>query len=262
MRCPMVKVAVTGAAGRMGRTILSVCSEDPEVEVVGAVEAPGSPAVGSQVAGVTVTDSMEEAFSQAQVVIDFTVPEATVKALEVCRERGIAMVIGTTGLSPQQKEEVEEASRTIPIVFSPNMSVGVNLLFRLAQQVAKVLGEDYDVEIVEVHHRFKKDAPSGTALRLAEVIAEALGRDLDQCMTTGRRGNVGERNPKEIGVFAVRAGDVVGEHTVIFGGLGERIELVHRAHSRETFARGAVRAAKWVADKGPGLYTMWDVLGL
>ena len=258
----MVKVAVSGAAGRMGKAILSVCASDADVEVVGALEAKGHEAVGSFIEGIKVSDSIEDVLADAEVLIDFTHPDATLEALDACVEKGVAMVIGTTGFSDGQKSRIEEASRKIPIVFSPNMSVGVNLLFKLVQQVASVLGDDYDVEIVEVHHRFKKDAPSGTALRLAEMAAEGLGRDLEECMVCGREGMVGERPSSQIGVFAVRAGDVVGEHTVIFGGLGERIELVHRAHSRETFARGAVRAAKWVVDKSPGLYSMWDVLGL
>ncbi len=258
----MVKVVVLGAAGRMGRAILSVCHQDGEVEIVGAVEAKGSSAVGETVFGVEVVDNLSKVVDKADVVIDFTLPEATLSNLEVCVGARKACVIGTTGLTKQQLAKVEEAAKRIPIVFSPNMSVGVNLLFKLVYDVAKVLGDDYDVEIVEVHHRFKKDAPSGTALRLAERIAEALGRDLEECMVTGRRGMVGERKGAEIGVFAVRAGDVVGEHTVVFGGLGERIELVHKAHSRETFARGAVRAAKWIKGKSAGLYSMWDVLGI
>ncbi|BAT71859.1 dihydrodipicolinate reductase [Thermosulfidibacter takaii ABI70S6] len=258
----MIKVVVTGAAGRMGRTILSVCFQDKEVEVVGALEAPGHQAVGTLVEGVQVTDNVQEALEGADVVIDFTVPQATLKLLDVCEEHKVAMVVGTTGFTREQEQRLKEASSIIPIVFSPNMSVGVNLLFKLVYEVAKILGEDFDVEIVEVHHRFKKDAPSGTALKLAEMAAKALGRDLEQDMVAGRRGIVGERKDNEIGVFAVRAGDVVGEHTVIFGGLGERIELVHKAHSRETFARGAVRAAKWVKDKPAGLYSMWDVLGI
>ncbi len=258
----MVRVVVTGAGGRMGSTILSVCEADEEVEVLYAVEVKGHPLVGEKVAGVEVTDDIEKALKGADVLIDFTQPEATVEAVKACLSQKVAMVIGTTGLLEEQRRVIEDASGTIPIVFSPNMSVGVNLLFKLVYEVAKVLGEDYDVEIVEVHHRFKKDAPSGTALRLAEKIAEALNRDLKECMVTGRQGIVGERKRPEIGVLAVRAGDVVGEHTVIFGGLGERVELVHKAHSRETFARGAVRAAKWVKDKAPGLYSMWDVLGI
>ena len=258
----MVNVVVMGAAGRMGRAILSVCASDDEVRVVGAVEAPDNSAVGSEIEGVKVTSDLSSVIKEADVVIDFTHPEATLKALEVCRGEGVGMVIGTTGFKEEGRKAIEEASISIPIVFSPNMSVGVNLLFKLVYEVAKVLGDGYDVEIVEVHHRFKKDAPSGTALKLAQMVADALGRDLDRDMVSGRKGMVGERGSSEIGVFAVRAGDVVGEHTVIFGGLGERLELVHKAHSRETFARGAVRAAKWLKGKEPGLYTMWDVLGI
>ncbi len=258
----MVRVVVLGASGRMGRTILSVASDEDGIEVVGAVEAQGHPAVGGLIEGVRVVDSLKDVIPNADVVIDFTTPSCTLDALSVCRERGVAMVIGTTGFDEKGISAIEDAASSIPIVFSPNMSVGVNLLFKLVYEVARVLGDDYDVEIVEIHHRFKKDAPSGTALRLAERVATALGRKLKDCAVYGREGFVGERRPHEIGIMAVRAGDVVGEHTVVFGGLGERIELVHRAHSRETFARGALRAAKWVKDRPVGLYSMWDVLGI
>jgi 4-hydroxy-tetrahydrodipicolinate reductase len=196
------------------------------------------------------------------VIIDFTDPDATLRHVEVAAEYGKAMVIGTTGMNSAQQEELEKASRKIPIVFAPNTSVGVNLLFKVLADVAATLGDAYDVEIVEIHHRYKKDAPSGTARKMGEVVASALGRDPDEAIVSGRSGMVGERTEKEIGIFSLRGGDVVGEHTVTFAGLGERIEFTHRAHSRDTFARGAVRAAMWISGRVPGLYDMTDVLGL
>lgn len=266
----MIGVVVTGVAGRMGSTLARLVEEDPDLYLVGATEAPDHPWVGQELKallgvgeGVEVAPSLEAALSeQAQVVIDFTQPQATLSHLETAVEHGIPMVIGTTGLSGDDLEKARSMASRIPCVWAPNMSVGVNLLFKLVGEVARILGEDYDVEIVEIHHRFKKDAPSGTAVRLAESVAQALDRDLDEVGVYGRHGLVGERKREEIGVMALRAGDVVGEHTVIFGTQGERVELTHRAHSRETFARGALRAAKWVVDKGPGLYDMAQVLGL
>ena len=267
----MARVVVCGAMGRMGRAILSVLSERPFGLVLsGAVEAKGHPllgrdafeAAGAGKAGVEVTDDFPKAIASADVGIDFTHAASSVEHARQAAEAGKALVIGSTGLTPEQRAAVGDAAKRIPCVLSPNMSVGVNLMFRVAADVAKVLGDDYDVEIVEVHHRFKKDAPSGTAVKLADAVAEALGREMKDAGVYGRQGIVGERGRKEIGVFAVRAGDVVGEHTLVFGGIGERFEITHRAHSRETFARGAVRAAAWVAGKPDGLYDMSSVLGL
>lgn len=264
----MVALGINGVLGRMGLTILKVASEDKEVKVVNVVEHPENPNIGKSLKEITgfnidltITDSFLKG-KRPEVIVDFTTPEATISAIDFALKENIPVVIGTTGFDEEKLEKIKQAGKKIPIVFSPNMSIGVNLLFKLVEIVSKTLGNDFDVEIVEVHHRFKKDAPSGTALKLAEIIANSLNRNLSESMITGRQGIIGERSKKEIGIMSIRAGDVVGEHTVIFGGLGERIELTHRAHSRETFARGAIRAAKWIVDKEPGLYSMFDVLGL
>ena len=267
----MPGVAVCGAMGRMGRAILAVLKERPYgLVLAGAVEAPGHPllgqdafeAAGAGKAGVPVTDDLAAALAGADVAIDFTGPEGSARNAETAAAGGKAIVIGSTGLSPGQSARILAAASRIAVVQSPNMSVGVNLMFKVAADVARVLGEEYDVEIVETHHRFKKDAPSGTAVKLADAVAAALGRNMEEVGMYGRRGMVGERPRKEIGVFAVRAGDVVGEHTLVFGGIGERLEITHRAHSRDTFARGAVRAAAWVSGKPAGLYDMAAVLGI
>jgi len=264
-------VAVCGAMGRMGRAILAVLKERPYgLVLAGAVEAPGHPllgqdafeAAGAGKAGVPVTDDLAAALAGADVAIDFTGPEGSARNAETAAAAGKAIVIGSTGLSPGQSARIRAAASRVAVVQSPNMSVGVNLMFKVAADVARVLGEEYDVEIVETHHRFKKDAPSGTAVKLADAVAAALGRNMEEVGMYGRRGMVGERPRKEIGVFAVRAGDVVGEHTLVFGGIGERLEITHRAHSRDTFARGAVRAAAWVSGKPAGLYDMAAVLGI
>jgi 4-hydroxy-tetrahydrodipicolinate reductase len=267
----MAKVVVCGAMGRMGRAILSVLKEKPYgLELSAAVESPGNPLIGVDAfeaagigkAGVPVTSDFAAAIAAGDVAIDFTSAASSVVHARIAGAAGKSIVIGSTGFTPEQKAAVAEVAKAAPVVLSPNMSVGVNLMFKVAADVARVLGDDYDVEIVEVHHRFKKDAPSGTAVRLAEAVAEALGRDMKDVGVYGREGMVGERNPKEIGVLAVRAGDVVGEHTITFGGIGERFEITHRAHSRDTFARGAVRAAGWLVRKPAGLYDMHAVLGV
>jgi 4-hydroxy-tetrahydrodipicolinate reductase len=266
----MIKALVAGAGGRMGGRIIASLEDQEGIALAGAFEKRGHSAVG-QDAGVTagvgsrgipVVERLETIIAGGDVVIDFTDPEASLRHVEIAAENGKAMVVGTTGMSAGQQQELERAARKIPIVFAPNTSVGVNLLFKVLADVAPILGDAYDVEIFESHHRFKKDAPSGTARKMAEVVAEALGRDLDEVVLYGRSGMVGERKKNEIGVFSMRGGDIVGEHTVVFAGLGDRIEFTHRAHSRDTFARGAVRAALWVAGRVPGLYDMMDVLGL
>jgi 4-hydroxy-tetrahydrodipicolinate reductase len=256
-------IGVPGAAGRMGRMIAQVIGETPGVQLVAATERPESPALGEEIApGVKIESDLDAALERAQVLIDFTTPAATTITVARAAARKVAMVIGTTGASPEELKAIWKAASSIPIVMSANMSLGVNVLFGLLDQAARALGDGYDVEIVELHHRQKKDAPSGTALAMAKVLAEALGRDLSQDARYGREGNVGARTPKEIGVLAVRGGDIVGEHTAYFCGLGERLEISHKASSRETFARGAVRAAQWVRGREPGLYDMQDVLGL
>ncbi len=267
---PRVRIAVPGAAGKMGQMILKVIAETPSTELVAAVERPGSPHLGQDAGlvaglgelGVPIRAELEEALGNADVIIDFTAPAATAWTVSRAAERDVAVVIGTTGLGEAEKRAVWQASERIPIVLSANMSLGVNVLFGLLAAAARALGDAYDVEIVELHHRQKKDAPSGTALAMASVVAEALERDLTKVARYGREGQVGARTPEEIGILAVRGGDIVGEHTAYFCGLGERLEITHRASSRETFARGAVRAAEWLRDRDPGLYDMQDVLGL
>jgi len=260
----MIKVAVLGAEGRMGKLIANLVLEDKDLKLVGVTEKPDSNVIGKDfVEGVKFYSSIKEIPEKPDVVIDFTTPSATISLLEEAKDLNVALVIGTTGFKEEEKKKIEEAAKSIPIVFSPNMSLGVNLLFKLVAEVTKALKDKgYDIEIFEIHHRFKKDAPSGTAMRLAEIIAENLGKDLEEIAVYGRKGIVGERKQEELGVFAARMGDVVGDHTVFFATLGERLELTHRATSRETFARGAIVAAKWVVDKEPGLYNMFDVLGI
>ena len=265
-----VRIAVPGAAGKMGKMILKVISETPAAELVAAVERPGSTMLGKDAGlvaglgelGVTIRSELDEALASADVIIDFTAPAATAWTVSRAAEHEVGVVIGTTGLGEAEKRAVWQASERIPIVLSANMSLGVNVLFGLIAQAARALGNDYDVEIVELHHRQKKDAPSGPALAMASVLAEALERDLGKVARDGREGQVGARGSDEIGVLAVRGGDIVGEHTAYFCGMGERLEITHRASSRETFARGAVRAAEGLRDRDPGLSDMQDVLGL
>jgi len=266
----MTKVIVAGAAGRMGGLIMRAVLDSPELTLAGAFERPGHPETGRDAGlaaglgetGLQLADSLDAVLDAGDVVIDFTAPVATLANLEKAARSGKAMVIGTTGLSPEQVDRLGELAAGTRVVFAPNMSVGVNLLFRIVGDVARILGPGFDLEIVEAHHRLKKDAPSGTAMKLAEVLARATGRNLKDCAVYGREGMVGQRRDDEIAVLAVRAGDIVGDHTVTFGGIGERIEITHRAHSRETFARGAARAAGWIVSQAPGLYDMQDVLGL
>lgn len=266
----MIRIIVAGAAGRMGGRIIHMVQEDPDVALAGAFERPGHPAVGKDAGevaglgtlGVPVAGSVREVIEDGDVLIDFTSPESTLENLREAGPKGRSVVIGTTGIAGRDLEEVRSLAAGIRCVMAPNMSVGVNLMFRIAAEMARVLGDDYDMEILETHHRFKKDAPSGTALRLAKGLAEAVGRDLDKAGVYARKGMIGERTREEIGIQTWRAGDITGEHTVMFGGVGERLELTHRAHNRDNFARGAVRAARWVVDRPVGFYDMQDVLGL
>jgi len=266
----MTKVLIAGAAGRMGRRIACMVNEHPDLEIAGGFERPDNPAVGRDIGevagfgacGVRVAGSLDEIIDRGEVIIDFTFHEATMRMARTAAAGKTAMVIGTTGLSAENLAELKELSAAFPCVQAPNMAVGVNVLFKVAAKVASVLGDDYDIEIVEAHHRMKKDAPSGTALKLGEVVAEAVNRKLDEVGVYARHGIIGERTDKEIGIQTIRAGDIVGEHTVYFAGSGERIEITHRAHSRDNFARGAAVAAAWVVKQPNGMYTMFDVLGL
>jgi 4-hydroxy-tetrahydrodipicolinate reductase len=270
MKEKAIQVIVTGAGGRMGGRIISLLRESSALMLVGAVERPDHPALGrdaGEVAGcgrlhVPVTDQIEKVLEEARVIIDFSTPPATLDYLRIASEKKCAMVIGTTGLSQAEVDRISASAKKIPCVFSPNMSVGVNLMFRLIADLAKKTGADYDLEIIEAHHRHKKDAPSGTAVKLAQILANALGLNLSEVAVYARHGITGERKPNTIGIQSIRAGDIIGEHTVIFGGLGERLEIKHAAQSRDTFARGAIKAAEWVIRQKPGLYDMMDVLGL
>ena len=264
----MTRVAITGAAGRMGRCLVEACHNTPGLSLTVAVERPGSSAIGTdagELAGVgrmggPISDKLTaDAFD---VLVDFTRPEVTLSNLAVCHPARKRMVIGTTGFTPEQRNTLIDASAEMAMVVAPNMSVGVNLCFKLLETAAKVLGDEVDIEIIEAHHRHKEDAPSGTALRMGEVVAGALGRDLKTHAVYGREGHTGERDRKTIGFATIRAGDIVGDHTVMFAGMGERIEISHKASSRMTFANGAMRAAAWVVGQDRGLFDMQDVLGL
>lgn len=265
----MIRICIAGAAGRMGRRILEVAANERDIEVGSAFDLPEREGEEIRYGGeqgevlvVTLASSAATAAVAADVLIDFSVAEACVANVEAAAKAAKPAVIGTTGLSPQQQERLANCARSVPVVLAPNMSVGVNLLFRLTEQVAKVLGLDYNVEITEIHHNQKKDSPSGTAVRLAERAADALGLSYRENVVHGRHGLVGARPRGEIGVHAIRGGDVAGEHTVAFIGQGERLELTHRAHNRDNFARGALIAARFVVSAEPGLYDMQDVLGL
>lgn len=266
----MLRIAVAGAAGRMGKTLLQAIQQTDGLKLCVASEHAQSPVIGRDAGelagiganGVGIIADLARVTEAFDVLIDFTRPEASIANLEVCRRSGRSAVIGTTGLSQEQRQAILEAGRQIPVVFAPNMSVGVNLCFRLLQIAAQVMGEEADIEIIEAHHRHKADAPSGTALRMGEVVAKALGRDLASCAVYGRQGLTGERDRRAIGFATIRAGDVVGEHSVWFATEGERVEISHKASSRMTFARGAVRAALWLQGREPGCYDMQDVLGL
>lgn len=264
-----VRIALAGASGRMGLMLVETVLASSGTTLVAALDRPEAPGVGQDAgqplgkrAGVPVTANLEAALAQADVLIDFTRPEGTLAHLAVCRALGVRMVVGTTGFDDAGKAALRDAACDIGIVFAANMSVGVNLSFKLLEIAAKVLATGYDIEIVEAHHRHKVDAPSGTALAMGEVVAQALGRDLKACAVYGREGTTGERDPSTIGFATVRGGDVVGDHTVMFLGTGERVEITHKASTRTTFAQGAVRAARWLGQQPAGMYDMQDVLGL
>jgi len=266
----MVKIAVAGAAGRMGSRITALSKEYEGLQLTGAFEKKGHKDIGKDIGtvvgigntGVTLVDSLESIIDSVDLIIDFTTISSTKENIKLTSSKGKAMVIGTTGFSKDDLKEISELTKKIPCVMASNMSMGVNLLLKILQDIARVLGDDYDIEIIEAHHRLKKDAPSGTALKMAQVIADAVNRNLDEVAVYARKGFMGERTKKEIGIQTIRAGDIVGEHTVIFGGLGERVEITHKASSRDTFARGALKAALWLSGKPAGLYDMQDVLGL
>jgi 4-hydroxy-tetrahydrodipicolinate reductase len=266
----MIRAIVTGAAGRMGGRIISLLCETNGIELTAAVERKGHPLIGRDVGdglglgrtGVLVSDDLAVAAEQGDVIIDFTSHDVSANHLEIAAAKGTAIVIGSTGATVDELKRVKELAGSLRCVMAPNMSVGVNVLFKVLAEVAAVLGKDYDVELVEAHHHLKKDAPSGTALKMAQVIAESLGRDLEKVGVYSRKGLIGERTKEEIGIQTVRAGDIIGDHTVIFGGMGERLEFIHRAHSRDNFACGAIRAALWIISQPNGVYDMQDVLGL
>jgi 4-hydroxy-tetrahydrodipicolinate reductase len=264
-----LKIAVAGASGRMGRMLVEAIAAAPDAQLTGALDVAGSPGLGSdagafsgQLTGVPIAAELAQGLAQAQFLIDFTRPEGTLKHLAYCAEHGIKMIIGTTGFDDAGKEAIRAAAQKTAIMFAPNMSVGVNVTLKLLEMAARSLSEGYDIEIVEAHHRHKVDAPSGTALKMGEVIADALGRDLSQCAVYGREGVTGERDPSTIGFATIRGGDIVGDHTVLFAGIGERIEISHKSSSRSTYAQGALRAARFLAGKSTGLYDMQDVLAL
>lgn len=256
-----MRVAIAGAGGRMGRALIEALQAERDLTLAAALDAAGSPAIGRAAGRTTIVADLGS-LAGADVLIDFTRPEGTMAHLEACLAQRRALVIGTTGFSDAQKARIAEGARRIAIAWSPNFAIGVNVVFRLAQTAARALGDAYDVEIVEAHHRHKVDAPSGTALRLGELVAGALGRNLGEVATHGRAGDTGERPAKAIGFHAIRGGDIVGEHTVIFAGAGERVEITVRSQSRQTYAAGALRAARWLGGRAPGLYDMFDVLGL
>ena len=264
-----MKIAIAGSAGRMGRTLIEAVLKDGEMKLAAALEQTDSPFLGKDAGelvgtpcALAITADFEAALAGADCLIDFTRPAGTLAHMVTCRRLGVAMVIGTTGMEVEHKRLIQEASRDIPIVFAPNMAVGVNLVFKLLDTAARVLSQGYDIEVIEAHHRHKVDAPSGTALRMGEVVAGALGRDLSKCAVYGREGVTGERDPSTIGFATVRGGDIVGDHTVLFAGTGERIEITHKAASRMPYALGSLRAAQFLSGRENGLYDMQDVLGL
>ncbi|MDN5849102.1 MAG: 4-hydroxy-tetrahydrodipicolinate reductase [Nitrococcus sp.] len=266
----MIKIGISGSAGRMGRTLIAAVVQNPQTEITAAIERQGSRWIGTDAGdlagigslGVCLVDDPRAAVTRCDVLIDFSLPVATMANVAICREAGKPIVIGTTGLNDADRRELTRAAQVLPVVLAPNFSAGVNLAFKLIELAAQVLGDEFDIEVIEAHHRHKVDAPSGTALRMGEILASALGRDLGSCAVHSREGHTGERASKSIGFATVRGGDIVGEHTVLYAGLGERLEITHRASSRMTFASGAIRAAVWLVQQEAGLYDMQDVLGL
>ncbi|MBI3532074.1 MAG: 4-hydroxy-tetrahydrodipicolinate reductase [Burkholderiales bacterium] len=263
------KIAIAGASGRMGRMLIEAVQAADDCVLAGALDVAASPAIGNDATAflghasdVAITADLKTGLQNARTLIDFTRPEGTMAHLKVCRELGVNMVIGTTGFSEAQKAEITAASQDIAIMLSPNMSVGVNVTLKLLEMAAKALSTGYDIEVIEAHHRHKVDAPSGTALKMGEVIAGALGRDLKDCAVYAREGVTGERDPSSIGFATIRGGDIVGDHTVLFAGIGERIEITHKSSSRVTYAQGSLRAVRFLAGRKTGLYDMFDVLGL
>ena len=264
-----ISVAIAGASGRMGQMLVEALRADSAFALTGALDIASSPAMGQDAGayagkstGVIITADLHAGLQHSQVLIDFTRPEGTMAHLQACRALGVGMVIGTTGFSEAQKAEIVEAAQTSPIMMAPNMSVGVNVTLKLLEMAAKALSTGYDIEIIEAHHRHKVDAPSGTALKMGEVIASALGRDLKDCAVYAREGVTGERDPSSIGFATIRGGDIVGDHTVLFAGTGERIEISHKSSSRATYAQGSLRAVRFLAGQKNGLFDMFDVLGL
>lgn len=264
-----IRCAIAGAGGRMGRMLIEAVLKAPDAELAATFDMPDSPFIGKDAGepigmpcGVMIGADAEAALKNADCLIDFTRPEGTLQHLEICRRHGVHAVVGTTGFSAEQKNRIEDAARDIPVVFAPNMAVGVNAVFKLLDVAARILNEGYDIEVIEAHHRHKVDAPSGTALRMGEVVAAALGRDLEECAIYGREGHTGERPARQIGFSTIRGGDIVGDHTVLFAGTGERVEITHKSASRMPYALGSLRAARFLRGKANGLYDMQDVLGL
>lgn len=262
-------ICVAGASGRMGRMLVEAILNADDCTLTGALDVPGSPALGTDPAaflgkdsGVRITADLAQGLQGADCLIDFTRPEGTLAHLKVCEQLGVKLVIGTTGFTDAQKTEIADASQRVAVVMAPNMSVGVNVTLKLLQMAAKAMSTGYDIEIIEAHHRHKVDAPSGTALKMGEVIAEALGRDLKDCAVYAREGVTGERDPSSIGFATIRGGDIVGDHTVLFAGTGERIEVTHKSSSRVTYAQGSLRAVRYLSGQPAGLFDMFDVLGL
>ena len=266
---PLLRIAVAGASGRMGRMLIEAIQDAQDLALTGALDVPASPGVGSDAtafmgfaSGVTITSDLREGLQNADVLIDFTRPQGTLAHLAVCADLGVKAVIGTTGFTDVQKLEVAAYASRVAMVMAPNMSVGVNVTLKLLEMAAKALSTGYDIEVIEAHHRYKVDAPSGTALKMGEVIANALGRDLKECGVYAREGVTGERDPSSIGFATIRGGDIVGDHTVLFAGIGERIEISHKSSSRTTYAQGSLRAARFLAVHRTGMFDMFDVLGL
>ena len=264
-----IRVVIAGASGRMGQMLVDAVCADANMTLVGALDHASSPALGQdagafagRTTGVVIQSDLSTALAGAHVLIDFTRPEGTLAHVQAASAAGVAVVIGTTGFSDEQKAQLQHASATTALVMAPNMSVGVNVTLKLLEMAAKAMPTGYDIEIIEAHHRHKVDAPSGTALKMGEVVAHALGRDLKDCAVYGRDGVTGERDPSTIGFATIRGGDIVGDHTVLFAGTGERIEITHKSSSRATYAQGSLRAARFLADKSSGMYDMFDVLGL